>query len=116
MKTILLVDHKQRHRVAAKWFLSNFGYAVDAARNAEEALLLFDPKVHDVVLTDYLMPGMTGVELAHVVKLRSPSTPVIMFTEQPSEHQSCVDCVIQRSAHLLAVKEAVDRLLDVGHE
>ena len=111
LKTILLVDDGDATRLTTKWFLMGFGYAVETARNAEEALALFNPKVHDLIVTDNTMPGMTGGEMAHVIKLRSPATPVLMYTGQPPEDQSCLDVVIQRPVHLLVLTEAVDRLL-----
>ena len=111
LKTVLLVDDGDDSRVTTKWFLSNFGYAVDSVRSAEEALALFDPKIHDVVVTDNSMPGMSGAEMAHVIKLRSPGTPVLMYTGMPPQDQSCLDLVIQRPTHMLALKEAVDKLL-----
>ena len=98
-------------RVATRWFLNNFGYAVDSARSAEEALALFNPKVHDLVVTDNSMPGMSGSEMAHIVKMRSPATPVLMYTGTPPEEQSSVDLMLRRPVHLLALKDAVDRLL-----
>ena len=111
LKTILLVDDHDESRLTTKWFLSNFGYAVDSARNPSEALALFDPKIHDVIITDNSMPGMTGVEMAHIIKLRSPSTPVLMYTGQSPDDRSCLDLVIQRPTHLLALREAVEKLL-----
>jgi len=111
VKTILLVDDQDDCRLTTKWFLANFGYAVDSARGAEEALALFDPRVHDLIVTDNSMPGMTGAEMAHVIKLRSPGTPALMYTALPPEERSCLDAVVQRPTHLLALKEAVDRLL-----
>jgi len=111
LKTILLVDDADESRVTTKWFLSNFGYAVEAVRSAEEALALFDPKTHRVVVTDNAMPGMTGVEMAHVVKMRSPLTRVLMYTGMPPDDKTCLDLVIQRPTHLLALKEAVEKLL-----
>ena len=111
MRTILLVDDRDDCRITSKWFLTNFGYAVDAVRSAEEALALFDPNIHDVVVTDNSMPGMTGAEMAHVIKLRSPATPVLMYTGDPPEDQTCLDLVIKRPTHLLALKEAVDGLM-----
>ena len=115
VKTILLVDDEDECRVTTKWFLTNFGYAVDAARTAEEALALFNPTIHDLVVTDNDMPGMTGAEMAHVIKLRSPSTPVLMYTGHPPNDRSCVDLVVQRPTHLLTLKDAVDKLLaDIG--
>ena len=110
-KTILLVDDVDEFRVTTKWFLSNFGFAVESTRSAEEALARFDPKIHDVVVTDNSMSGMSGAEMAHVIKLRSPSTPVLMYTGLAPDDRSCVDLVIQRPAHMLALKEGVDKLL-----
>ena len=94
-----------------KWFLSNFGYSVDTARSAEEALSLFNPHDHDVVLTDNSMPGMSGVEMAHVIKLRSPATPILMYTGVLPENAGFLDYVIQRPCHLLELKGAIEKLL-----
>jgi CheY-like chemotaxis protein len=52
LKTVLLVDDQDEIRVTTKWFPTNFGYAVEFVRSAEDALALFDPKIHDVVITD----------------------------------------------------------------
>ncbi len=111
VKTILLVDDGDDIRVTTRWFLTSFGFAVDAARTAEEALALFNPAIHDVVVTDNSMPGMTGAEMAHVIKMRSSSTPVLMYSGNPPDDRSCLDVVIQRPTHLLTLKEAVDKLL-----
>lgn len=108
--TILLVDDADDCRITTKWFLSNFGYVVESARSAEEALALFDPHTHDVVVTDNSMPGMSGAEMAHIIKMRSPMTPVLMFTGHPPEDHSCVNVVIARPCHLLELKRAVDDL------
>jgi len=111
VKMLLLVDDGDDTRVTTKWFLTSFGYAVDAARSAEEALALFNPAIHDLVVTDNAMPGMTGAEMAHVIKLRSPPTPVLMYSGNPPDDRSCLDLVIQRPTHLLTLKDAADRLL-----
>ena len=111
VKTILLVDDVDDIRVTTRWFLTSFGFAVDAARTAEEALALFNPAIHDVVITDNSMPGMTGAEMAHVIKMRSPSTPILMYSGNPPNNRTCLDVVIQRPTHLLTLKDAVDKLL-----
>ena len=77
LSTILLVDDARETRLMTKWFLDYVGYVVQAFSSAEDALAQFDPKIHDLVVTDNSMPMMTGVELAHIVKLRSPATPVL---------------------------------------
>src|SRR5690348_14573993 len=70
LRTILLVDEQDECRLTAKWFLGNFGFVVESARSAEEALAVFDSRTHDLVITDNAMPGMSGLEMAHVIKLR----------------------------------------------
>lgn len=111
VKTVLLVDDGDESRLLTRWFLTYFGYVVDSVRSAEEALGVFDPKIHDAVVTDNSMQGMTGVEMAHIIKLRSPATPVIMHTGLVPEDRSCLDFVVQKPAHLLEIKEALDKFL-----
>ena len=107
---MLLVDDNDDTRVLTKWFLDNFGFVVETSRSAQEALSRFDPKTHDVILTDNSMPGMSGQELAHVAKMRSPTTAIVMFTGNPPVDRSCIDKVIAKPASLLDVKEAIDAL------
>ena len=92
-------------------FLNNFGYEVDSADSASEALARFNPVLHDLVLTDNSMEGMTGGEMAHIIKLRSPSTPVVMCTGNPPNDCSSIDVVIKKPTYLLAIKDAIDKLL-----
>lgn len=105
-----MVDDNDESRVLMKFFLDNVGYAVDSAQNAEEALSRFNSNVHDLILTDNSMPGMSGLEMTHIIKLRSPTTPVIMYTGNPPKECSVVNLVIPKPAHLLEIKEAIDTL------
>jgi DNA-binding response OmpR family regulator len=108
---VLLVDDRHETRLLTKWFLSYFGYNVDTARSAEEALSIFNPRLHDIVVTDNVMPGITGAELARLIKRRSGATPVLMYTGRKPSDCSCVDFVIERPAHLLIVDRAIKALL-----
>ena len=110
-RSILLVDDGDDTRLLTKWFLANLGYHVDTARSAEEGLLQFDPRLYDLVVTDNSMPGMSGVEMAHIIKLRSPKTPVVMYTGRIPERRTCVDAVIQRPTQLLDLRETIEKLL-----
>jgi CheY-like chemotaxis protein len=111
LRTVLLVDDNVDTRLLTKMFLNNFGYEVDSADSAGEALARFNPTLHDLILTDNSMPGMTGGEMAHVIKLRSPSTPVVMCTGNPPNDCSSIDVVIKKPTYLLAIKDAIDKLL-----
>jgi len=110
-RTILLVDDMRETRSITKLFLGSFGYIVHSFSSAEDALAYFNPKIHDLVLTDNSMPGMTGEEMAHIIKMRSPSTPVLMYTGNRPANLSCVDVVIEKPAQLTALKDAIEKLL-----
>ncbi len=111
LKTVLLVYHRDASRIALKWFLTVSGYVVDSVRNGEEAIAVFDPVIHDMVVTDNTMPGMTGVEMAHIIKLRSPRTPVVMYSGNPPSDSSCLDLVVEKTTHVVALKVEMDRIL-----
>ena len=110
-RTVLIVDDDDDTRLLTKMFLNNFGYEVDSANSTGEALSRFNPLLHDLVLTDNSMAGMTGVEMAHIIKLRSPSTPVVMCTGHPPGDCSSIDVLITKPTYLLAIKDAIERLL-----
>ena len=110
-RTILLVVDTREVRFITKMFLANFGFIVQSFSSAEDALMHFDGQVHDLVVTDNTMAGMTGEEMAHVIKMRSPSTPVVMYSGRHPADSSCLDSIIVRPASLAALKDAVDKLL-----
>jgi CheY-like chemotaxis protein len=111
VKTILLVDDCRATRLMTKWFLDYTGYIVHTFSDAQDALAQFNPKIHDLVVTDNSMSPMTGAEMAHIIKMRSPATPVLMYTGAAPEDQSCLDAVVQRPAPLPILKDAIDKLL-----
>jgi CheY-like chemotaxis protein len=111
LRTILLVDDDADTRQLTKMFLNNFGYEVDSAGSAAEALDRFNPVLHNLILTDNSMPGMTGGEMARMIKRISPATPVVMCTGNPPNDCSAIDIVIKKPTYLLAIKDAVDKLL-----
>lgn len=108
---MLLVDDNIDTRLLTKMFLNNFGFEVDSVDSAAQALELFNPGLHRLVLTDNSMPDMTGGEMAQLIKQRSPSTPILMCTGNPPNDCSGVDLVIKKPTHLLAIKDAMDKLL-----
>jgi CheY-like chemotaxis protein len=79
--TILLVDDEELVRVATAEMLSDLGYDVVQATSGAEALqILRAGEVPDVLVTDYLMPGMNGVELVEAAKPLAPDTPALLIT------------------------------------
>lgn len=72
--TILLVEDEETVRRVIERLLEKLGYRVLAAADAEEAIEIFRERDHelDLVLTDVVMPGLTGVEMAEVLKEQRP--------------------------------------------
>ncbi len=112
LKCVLLVVPEDATRLAAKWTLSEFRYQVEVTRCAEEALSLFNPKVHDVVVTADAMPGISGHELAHIIKLRSPQTPVVLLAgDVAPADRSRLDAVLENGAGVWGLAAALQKLL-----
>ena len=81
LKTALLVDDDALVRMSTADMLNDLSFAVVEAKSAEEALIAIDGGVHfDVLVTDHLMPGMTGVDLAKLVQKQRPGTPVLLVS------------------------------------
>ena len=72
--------------------LEDLGHAVVEARSGDEALaLLRRTRTVDLVVTDYAMPGMTGLQLADALAAERPGTVILLSTgyaELPSEARS----------------------------
>jgi CheY-like chemotaxis protein len=77
---ILLVDDDVSARESIKMLLNQDRHTVTEAANGHEALQLFKSSTYDVVITDYLMPGMLGDELAEHIWEIAPGQRVIMLT------------------------------------
>ena len=61
--------------------LSDLGYEVIEAGSAEDALRVIDAGIEpDILITDHLMPGMNGADLARTLRARRPTLPVLIVS------------------------------------
>ena len=79
-KTILLVDDEESVRNALKRSLRKEDYVIFSAGSAEEGLAILKQQPIDVVISDHLMPKMTGLEFLKLVRDRHPGVGRIMLT------------------------------------
>jgi DNA-binding NtrC family response regulator len=79
--TILVVDDENGMRLALREVLRRAGWCVALAEDGQQALQELD-RLDDVrlLITDFRMPGMTGLELLRQVRERRPALPLIMMT------------------------------------
>ena len=86
-KTILIVDDEAPIRQMVSLALERAGYVVLQAADASEALLVIHEQLPDLALLDWMMPGMSGIELARRLR-RDDYTrelPIILLTARGEE-------------------------------
>jgi CheY-like chemotaxis protein len=79
-EVILCVDDEETSLLLRKPVLETAGYEVVTAVSATQALELLSSRKIDLLLTDYLMPGQSGTELARAAKSMFPALPVILLS------------------------------------
>ncbi|WP_141653060.1 PAS domain-containing protein [Phenylobacterium immobile] len=78
---VLLVDDEEVVRASTADMLIDLGYQVVEAASAEEALAMMERgQAFDLVLTDHLMPGLSGADLAIQVRARWPGRIVLLIS------------------------------------
>ena len=79
---ILFVDDEEEIAALAMRILESFDYEVTAFTNSEAALALFemDPDAFDLLITNYTMPGLSGLKLAERVRRMRPRMPAMLIT------------------------------------
>jgi DNA-binding response OmpR family regulator len=77
---ILVVDDDYTIRDIVSTMLFRLGFEVSSADSGEKGLALFLKNKFDLVITDFNMSGMDGINLAYYIKEKSPSTPVVLMT------------------------------------
>jgi DNA-binding NtrC family response regulator len=82
--TILIVDDEPFNLDLLEQELTDLGYAVERASNGVEALQLVERTSPDLVLLDYQMPGMNGIEVLRVIRQEDNDLPVVIITAHGS--------------------------------
>jgi len=99
MKAILFVDdHEVLARLSCE-ILEMQGYRAVSAFSASDALEKFDQQRFDLLVTDFRMEGMNGLELARKVHDKHPDVPVIIVTGYgPIDGGNDVDVCLSKEA------------------
>jgi CheY-like chemotaxis protein len=114
---ILLVDDNRQGLIARKSLLQELGCIISTATNGDEALELFATKKFDLVVTDYKMPRMNGVELIKRIRGVEAGARIILLSGfvEPlglTEETTGADVVIAKSAGEVGhLTRSVKRLL-----
>jgi two-component system sensor histidine kinase EvgS len=112
-KRILLVEDEGPVRDVLRELLHCDDHTVVEANNGAEALGIFAQSRFDVVLTDCIMPFVSGPELAVQIKRQSPAQPVLMITgyEIKCGRGNPVDGILQKPFDLHQLRSALTNVL-----
>jgi len=111
-RRILVVDDEENVCRALKRCLRREGYDLFFATNPQEALELLKTTTVDAVLSDHLMPNMTGLEFLKMVRNRYPDCLRIMLTGH-ADMQTAIDAINQGEIYRFLTKPWDDTELKV---
>ncbi|MDO9124758.1 MAG: response regulator [Deltaproteobacteria bacterium] len=116
MKRILVVgDHKEIRNLLSKFFLLN-GYEVDTVEDGETAMKKVKEKGYDLVVTDYMMPKMDGIELIRRLKGYDPSLSILIISGsgvgEPFFREVGADAFLAKPLDLSSMKILVEEILN----
>ncbi|MCX7884823.1 MAG: response regulator transcription factor [Caloramator sp.] len=84
MSKILIVEDEDKLRRVLKLYLEKEGYIVEEARDGEEALNIFSPLIHSLIILDVMLPKYDGWSVLRKIRKIS-EVPVIMLTARGEE-------------------------------
>jgi PAS domain S-box-containing protein len=125
MSTVLVVDDQRANRELVRDILTYRGHTVIEAHEGNEALGLAHARHPDLVLTDVLMPGMDGYQLAHELRAApdTADTPILFLTANylPAEAQPVAEAcgvagVLLKSTDPQTLLRTVDQAIAAAAE
>jgi DNA-binding NtrC family response regulator len=115
---LLVIDDNEEILISLKRFLSKKKYLVVLASNGLDALKLIEAASYefDLVVTDLVMPNISGVAITTIIKKQNPKMPVIAITgygEQPGSlaKEAQADIVLEKPFKLDELEEIIKKLL-----
>ena len=85
--TVLLVEDEPAQRTVLAYNLEAEGFDVTQADNGEDAMMLVDEEAPDIIILDWMMPKVSGIEVCRRLKMRADTRgiPIIMLSARAEE-------------------------------
>ena len=120
MSRVLLVEDEETAAEVLSMLLELDGFDVTLAANGKRAIEMLGKVNPELIITDYMMPVMDGVEMARAVRAmpKYASVPILMTTGVPESaltaHSSLISAFLRKPFRFEALRDLVDRLLSVS--
>lgn len=83
-RRILVIDDEEVVHASLRRILSRLGLEVEGVLNAKDGIARLEEAPYDLLITDLMMPGMTGIEMLEELKRRGITVPALMVTGYPT--------------------------------
>ncbi len=105
---VLVVDDDEGVRRFVVEGLEMFGYQVMQAASGKDAMAQIDAHIPDMMIVDFAMPGMSGIEVAEAAQAMAPQLPIVMVTGYAEEGVSADTSLVR---HILRKPFKMDDLI-----
>jgi DNA-binding NtrC family response regulator len=109
-RRLLIAEDEPILRITMAEALEKEGWTVDVAEDGLKAMQVFEQHLHDVILTDLLMPRMDGMEVLRRAKALQPETTIVIITAHGTV-ESAVDAMRQGAADFISKPFSIVQLL-----
>jgi len=100
MSKILIVDDEKSLRTTLKLFLEKENHEVMVASNVDEALFIISNRKFDLIVSDVIMPGKSGMDFLQHLRNQEIDTPVIIMTGEPTVETAVLGIQFQASDYI----------------
>lgn len=113
-KRILIADDEEAIRMLLAMALETYDYEIDIVENGLEAINNIYKRSYDLIITDYMMPKMDGLELTKRIRSEYPSTPILVVTGNGPEHdflKSGATFYLEKPFSILEIQNIIKMML-----
>lgn len=116
---IVLIEDDDLVRLSIEKFFSLYDYTLKIYVSAEEALDEIRDGTPDIIITDYNLPGMTGLDLTKSIRKTGITTPVVLLSAiRNAGIENCslalgIDAVFTKPVNILDLKERIEELISL---
>lgn len=116
---IVLIEDDELVRLSIEKFFSLYDYTLKIYVSAEEALDEIRDGAPDIIITDYNLPGMTGLDLTKSIRKTGITTPVVLLSAiRNAGIENCslalgIDAVFTKPVNILDLKERIEELISL---